>query len=245
MAARQILSRLLGLLGVCVTTGAAWAGPAAVTEARFTHPTTHYTHGVLGDAVEYAGLEVTDATGQRHQFQFAPNTRVFEDIAPRLWDLTGDGQPEIVVVETDPAQGAQLAIYALGPEGIAKLAATPHIGAPNRWLAPVAAADFDGDEQIEIGYIDRPHLAKRLRLWRYAAGELRPVAELEGLTNHRIGWDHIPGGLRLCDGVAEMITADGDWRRIMAVRMAGGALRARVVGRYDGPESLTRATRCN
>ncbi len=247
MVARPLLSRLmalLALLGPCATASAMLAGSPAIVEARFTDPTTHYAHGVLGDGVEYAGLEARDAAGERHRIRFAPNSRVFEDIAPRLWDVTGDGAPEIVVVETDPAQGAQLAIYALEAGGLVKRAATPHIGSPNRWLAPIAAADFDGDGRNEIGYIDRPHLAKRLRLWRYEAGELRHLSDLDGLTNHRIGWDHIPGGLRLCDGVAEMITADGGWQRIMAVRFAGGALHPRVFGRYDGPESLNRATRC-
>ena len=37
-------------------------------------------------------------------------------------------------------------------------------------LAPLGAADLDGDGKIELAYIDRPHLAKILRIWRFDDG---------------------------------------------------------------------------
>jgi hypothetical protein len=48
------------------------------------------------------------------------------------------------------------------------LASTPWIGQRFRWLAPVAAADLDGDGAMELAYVDRPHLARTLRVWRIA-----------------------------------------------------------------------------
>ena len=130
------------------------------------------------------------SSGKRHTRSIKlPASYVFEDIAPRLWDVTGDGLPEVVVIETDVARGAALAIY--GPNG--KLAETPHIGRTNRWLAPIGAADLNGDGIIEIAYIDRPHLAKELRVWSFVNGDLRPLPRASGLTNHRIGEDFISG----------------------------------------------------
>ena len=74
------------------------------------------------------------------------------------------------------------------------IAATPYIGTRFRWLAPLVAADLDGDGWIEIAYIDRPHLAMVLRVWRFENGVLHPVAEASGLTNHQFGADVIEGG---------------------------------------------------
>ena len=140
-----------------------------IEAARFTGPTRAYDHGILGDDIEYSGMMITHSGGQNHVIGFSEGGRVFEDIAPRLWDVTGDGAPEIVVVETDPARGAQLAVYGLRRGKIDKIGETPHIGQTHRWLAPVGAADFDGDGRIEIAYVDRPHLAKIVRLWRLHA----------------------------------------------------------------------------
>ena len=118
-----------------------------VTSAQFVDPTTRYGHAVLGDDIEWGGLEIEfnnissrtlvqqgGARDSMNDFRL-PLDHVFEDIEPRLWDLTGDGHPEVVVVETDVSKGAALAVY--GPSG--KIAETPHIGSRNRWLAPVGA----------------------------------------------------------------------------------------------------------
>lgn len=220
------------------------AGDATITGARYVRPTDHYDHGVLGDAIEYSGMMVALSDGGRFPVGFSPGGRVFEDVAPRLWDVTGDGAPEIVVVETDPAQGAQLAIYGLRGGAVVRIAATPHIGRPHRWLAPVGAADLDGDGRIEIAYVDRPHLARVLRVWRYAQGGLHHVADLEGLTNHRIGWSIIAGGIRRCDGPPEMILANAGWRGVSAVRLAGGRLRAKTIAAGADDADFARAMAC-
>ena len=165
---------------------------------------------------------------------------MFEDLDPRLIDLDTDGAPEVVVVESDAALGARLSVY--GPKGL--IAATPHIGQRNRWLAPIGAADFDGDGFVEIGYIDRPHLAKTLRLWRFKDGKLTEIATKTGLTNHKIGWDFIAGGLRNCADAPEMITADANWSRIIATAYDGTCLSTRDIGPYAGPQSLTKALSC-
>jgi len=170
-----------------------------------------------------------------------PKDHVFEDIAARLVDLDLDGQADaVMVVETDMALGGALALY--GPKG--KIAETPHIGRSFRWLAPVGAADLDGDGQVELAYIDRPHLAKTLRIWRYAAGGLTEVATQPGLTNHRIGEDFISGRLRDCGAGPEMITADARWSRVMASQFAAGAVTTREIAVFSGPASFAAALAC-
>lgn len=209
-----------------------------VEAARYGAPTDRYAHGVLGDAIEWGSLTI-DSTGGRRVTVTLPQDRVFEDIAPRLVDLEPEGCPAVLVVETQAQTGAQLALY--GADGV-KLAATPHIGQPNRWLAPVGAGDLDGDGAVEIAYVDRPHLAKVLRVWRYSAGQLTEVAAAEGFSNHRIGWDYIAGGLRECGAGVEMVLASGDWRQLVAVRFDGGLAR-RVLGPYSD-DLMARALDC-
>ena len=145
-----------------------------------------------------------------------------------------------MVIETDMAAGAALAMY--GVSG--KIAETPHIGQSNRWLAPLGAADLDGDGHVEIAYIDRPHLAKTLRVWRFHDGKLVPVADLPGLTNHRIGQDFISGGIRTCGPTPEIITANADWSRIMATKLTSRGLGTRDIGPFTGPGSLETALIC-
>lgn len=225
-------------------------GPGA-TAAWYELPTDRYAHGVLGDAIEGGRLRVysedkaADSCGTK-MLTLDPD-HVFEDTRPRLVDLDGDGWVEIITVRSHRAKGAQLAVYreVPGQYELELAAQTPYIGRANRWLAPVAAADLDGDGHVEIAYIDRPHLAKTLRIWRYRDGTLTEIASREGLTNHKIGWDFIAGGLRACAARApELITADAGWQRIIATRFDGTALHARDLGPYTGPDSLTAATIC-
>ncbi len=212
---------------------------AEIVSAKYVLPTARYDHGILGDAVEYGGLEMRLRDGRTLRLTL-PDTRVFEDLAPRLADLDGDGAPEIISIESSLTLGARLAIY--GEAGL--IAATPHIGRRNRWLAPLGAADLDGDGRIELAYIDRPHLAKTLRIWRFDKGTLTHVADKPGLTNHRIGEDFISGGIRDCGQGPEIVTASGNWSRVMISRLDAGRITSRDAGPFKGPKSLEKALEC-
>lgn len=207
--------------------------------AAYDEPTRRYPHGVLGDDTEYGALIIRTA-GQEITVRL-PQDRVFEDLAPRLADLNGDKVPEIVTIESQAQSGAQLAIYDLNGQ---KIAATPHIGTRNRWLAPAGIGDLDGDGFVEIAYVDRPHLAKTLRVWRFKGGALNEIAALPGLTNHRIGEDFISGGLRECDEGSELVLASGDWRRIISVRFDAGRWHKQDLGPFTGRQSLEAARTC-
>ena len=170
-----------------------------------------------------------------------PQSDVFEDTAPRLLDLDGDGSPEVVVVQSNARLGAKLAIY----DETGLVAATPNIGRSNRWLAPLGAADLDGDGLIELAYIDRPHLAKTLMIWRFEGGELRFVSELAGYTNHRIGERDIAGGIRACNGVPEMIVARADWSEIAAITFDGKGFVAKKIGQGTSRPVFATAMTCD
>ncbi|WP_415403593.1 FG-GAP repeat domain-containing protein [Tateyamaria sp. SN3-11] len=228
------------LLAVCVVVmGAAPAVGDTIVSARFTDPTDRYAHGILGDAIEWGALELTLRDGSVRTFTL-PQDHVFEDVAPRLADLDGDGAPEVIVVESDMRLGGALAVY--GPTG--KITETPHIGRTNRWLAPIGAADLDGDGNIEIAYVDRPHLAKVLRVWRYQNAELVDVAAFEGVTNHRIGEVDIAGGIRTCNGTPEMIVATANWSHLLAVKWDGGGFIWSYLGEDTTRPMFARALEC-
>lgn len=226
------------LISIAFIAGLAAPATAELRAARYAEPTTRYDHAILGDAVEWGAL-VLDTGGATLTIRL-PDTRVFEDLAPRLADVDGDGDREVIVVETDLAKGAQLAIY----DESGKIAATPYIGQSHRWLAPVGAGDLDGDGRVEIAFVDRPHLAKVLRVWRFDAGELTEIAALDKVTNHQIGWDFIAGGLRDCGTGPEMVLASGDWRALVAVRLRAGALERETLGALDSLADFDRALAC-
>ncbi|NBR53330.1 MAG: VCBS repeat-containing protein [Rhodobacteraceae bacterium] len=200
------------------------AATAEIVSASYAEPTQRYQHGVFGETEEWGDLAFGLSDGQTMILRL-PETRVFEDIAPRLVDVDGDGAPEMSVVETDLSLGARLAIY----DEAGFVAATPFIGQTHRWLAPIGVADLDGDGLVELAYIDRPHLARLLRVWRFQDGTLVEVAQAEGLTNHRLGDPAISGGLRDCGAGPEMITADARWSRLVASRLVGGRIESRFV----------------
>ena len=226
-------------------TALALAAPAAaqtIEAARYADPTTRYPHGVLGDDVEHAAMEwmLSDGTARRIVLS---EELVFEDTEPRLADVTGDGLPEVIVVESHQRQGARLSVYGIADGEPALLSATPFIGTRFRWLAPVGVADLDGDGAMEVAYVDRPHLAKVLRVWRWTDAGLVPVDALEGVTNHRIGEPDIAGGIRDCGSGPEMILADQSWRELRAVRL-GFSLTGRRIGPHTGRDSFAAAMEC-
>jgi len=227
---------ILGILGFIFL---ATRAVADITAADYADPTTRYDHGILGDAIEWGALVMQTDDGRRLRVTL-PETRVFEDTEPRLADLDGDGAPEVVVVETDIARGARLAVY--GTEGL--IAATPYIGRTHRWLAPIGAADLDGDGRIEIAYVDRPHLARTIRIWRFDNATLTPVADLPGYTNHRIGDPVISGGIRDCGNGPEMVVADSAWRRVFSVTWDGTTSHAQIIGPVQDLTSFEKALAC-
>ncbi|WP_151979566.1 MULTISPECIES: FG-GAP repeat domain-containing protein [unclassified Roseovarius] len=223
------------------------SGGGSIAAARFEGPDDSYPHRIMGQIHERRVLAVRDASGMEIRYdlrQGSEPSNVFEDIAPRLVDADGDGQTDVVVVESSPTQGAQLAIYSLRRGHLVKSAATPHIGIRFRWLAPAAIADLNGDGITEIAYVETPHLGKTLRVWSWAPGGLTQVASLKGVTNHRIGDEVIWGGLRDCGLGPEIIVADAGFREVVAVAFDGADLTARPLGIMATQEGFAQALAC-
>ncbi len=213
--------------------------------AGFSNATKRYGRGILGDAIEAGALRAATLTaGPCDLTVLLGEGSVFEDVAPRIQDLDGDGKNEIVVVETRIDRGASLAVYGIRRGALVKLAATPYIGTQHRWLAPIGAADLDGDGRAELAYVDRPHLAKTIRIWRYENGGLTHMADLAGYTNHRIGESSIVGGIRDCGQGPEMIVADAGWDGIYAIGWNGRAFSQRRLGPHTGRQSFAAALDC-
>ena len=235
------------LPALCLATVSA-AQDLTITAARYTDPTEKYTHAILGDAIEYEGVEATLSNGTRTKLRW-PDTIVFEDVEPRLVDMDLDGKPELMVIETHVNRGARLSFYRLDGETLQAAGSIPFIGTRFRWLAPIGAADLDGDGYIEFAYVDRPHLAKTIRVWRYKrlsddTVELTPLGNLQGYTNHRIGEPDIAGGIRDCNGAQEMIVADANWQSLFAVTFGGSDFGVEQIGPHQGRGSFQDAMRC-
>ena len=161
-------------------------GSRNIAAAWLSAPTDRYPHGVLGDQLESSTLMVETSTGRMLHAQL-PRTRVFEDLGARLADMDADGRDEILVVESDAALGSALAVYAIQDRRLIRIAGTPFIGQPNRWLNPLGAGDFNGDGQLDIALVATPHIGGILRLYEYAVPELKLFAEYKGVSTHAIG----------------------------------------------------------
>lgn len=221
LAAPALSQQTTEVFSACAPGDGAWIEKACFTES---YAPPEYGHSVLGDTPEWTvltvfhGPEASQAADGRRGWNGISSdvSHIFEDVAPRLADIDGDGRLEVITVQSSFDKGARLVVYAITPEP-RPLAATPYIGQANRWLAPAGIADFDGDGRVEIAYVDRPHLRKDLVFVRLDGDQLVETLRLPGLTNHRIGDDFISGGVRDCGQGAELILASPDWSRLMRV----------------------------
>jgi hypothetical protein len=230
--------RWRGGFGVAVVLACLAGGSAAdVVSARFADPTNRYPHNVLGALRGFGALEMVQ-TGGTVLRVVLPEARVFEDIAPRLWDITGDGVAEVVVVESDATRGARLVAY--GPSGV--VAASDFIGTQFRWLAPLGVADVLGRGTPQVVWVETPHLGKTLRVAERQGDRLVVVESLPGVTAHRIGDEGITGGVRPC--APQVVALSPDWARVLRIgRGAGGGLVAQDAG-PNRPGAVAAALRC-
>lgn len=166
--------------------GVVSTGSSAIKEAYLIGPTSRYRHGVMGDAIEAAGLRVMTQGGETLEYRLPANS-VFEDLLPRLHDIDGDGEDEVIVVRSYLEAGAAVAVFGIRDGGLVLIAETEPIGRSNRWLNPVGVADFDGDGRPEIAVVKTPHIGGILELYELVDGALKTDASARGFSNHFIG----------------------------------------------------------
>lgn len=231
-------------LGAVLVAGAALCAVSAnaqsIVSAKYVTSTDAYGHGAVAGG-EYAELEVTLSDGKRLGVSY--RSAVFEDTAPRLHDFDKDGSPEIVTVVSTFAAGARVQVFTLSEGALIPVASNAPIGTRNRWLAIAGIADFNGDGVDEVAYVDRPHLAKVLRLLSVdidgSTGTTSELVSKSGLTNHHYQAPMIEGGVRSCEGQAPVIvTADADWKDIVETQLVDGVLRSKTGAPYSGAKSF-------
>ncbi len=187
-----------------------------VSQAWYGQATTDYAHGVLGDAIEanilYAQVAGTDTCAAAIKL---PEDSVFEDITPRIGDVTGDGRNDVIVIESHRELGASIAIYSIDEAQLLKVASTPYIGTAYRWLAPVGVADFTGDAVADVAYVETPHIGGNLKVWSFKNEKPLLIGSAPGFSNHRIGQNYITGGIRDCGKGPEMVVPGKEWDRTL------------------------------
>ncbi|QUS37024.1 FG-GAP repeat domain-containing protein [Falsirhodobacter algicola] len=244
------MRRIMGwgaALALCLAGGAA---AQTVQAARLAAPTDRYPHGILGSIKPQGELvaDLADCGGCAIGIRL-PQTLVFEDFAPRLVDLDGDGRPEIVVVESDLQKGSRLAVWTVrrvdGAPRLARRAATAFLGTRFRWLAPVGAADLDGDGRMEIAYVEKPHLEPVLRILRLEGDRLVPVAAVRGVSNHAIGQEQVASRIERCPNGPRILAFGADGRRAVSVRLGPEGARIADLGPVAAPWRLPPAPSCD
>ena len=195
-----------------------------IDSAWYGDATSLYRHGVLGDAIEAHTLYVKQANIDGCALEVTLDSQsVFEDVNPRIADVTGDGQNDVIVIESHLDQGASLAIYGIESGELKKIASTPFIGTPNRWLAPVGTADFNGDGIHDVAYVQTPHLAGVLKVWSFENKNPTLLFSKAGYSNHRIGQNYITGGINNCGKSPVIILPDISWSQLLKVSINNGA----------------------
>lgn len=208
--------------------GVVTSGERDIRRAWLGGPTRRYDHAVLGDDLEASRLIAIDWHGRRHEHEL-PERHVFEDRYPRLADIDGDGQDEIIVIRSDIQAGAGIVVYALKNGELSEAAASTPIGKRHRWMNVVGVADFNDDGAMEIAVVVTPHIGGTLTLLAGSgAGQLSPVFERGGFSNHAYGSRELGMSAVLDldgDATPDMAVPDSSRRALILLSLAGGRYR--------------------
>ncbi|MCZ6629235.1 MAG: VCBS repeat-containing protein [SAR324 cluster bacterium] len=202
-------------------------GRLSLKKAWLSGPTRRYPHGILGDQVEATRLEVLTVTGLALKFTLDGNS-VFEDLWPRVVDIQGDGQDEVLVLRSRLNEGSSAALFGVVGTRLMLLAESEPIGKANRWLNPIGVADFDGDRRREIAVVITPHIGGTLTLFERRGSRLVKNHSKFGFSNHAIGSRELGMSTIIDlngDGIPDLVVPDASRKSLRIVTFAGGRFR--------------------
>ena len=159
--------------------------------------------------------------GQFKELQL-PDNQVFEDITPRLVDVDGDDTPELICIRTDVNLGGGVAIYRLTETGMEEYAFVREIGTVFRWLNIAAVYDLDQDGNIDLAWVETPHIGGVLKVGRIREGEIMVDAEHPFVTNHAIGERNLCGSA--LDETRQLIMSSQSRTKVVYVTYENGEL---------------------
>ena len=180
-------------------------------------PTDRYRHGVLGDAIEAAAIEILAAEDEALETRIELESDVVEGRSALLGDADGDGSEEILVTQSEDRAGARLVLYDRDGELVGE---SSSVGRGNRWRSQIAIAPVGPEGEIEIIDVHTPHLGRTIEWFRLQGDELVRVAQRDGFTNHVLGSRNLdlaivadPDG----DGRLEVVVPTSDRRALGVV----------------------------
>lgn len=197
--------------------------PAGIHHAWYANPTTNYQHGILGDLLEASSLKVVDRRGREYEVEL-PLDHVFEDRTPRLADITGDGQAEVITIRTNIIRGSQVVVYGMVSGSLRQIAETPHMGRAYEWLNIAGIADFNGDGKKDIAIVEKPHDEGRVSYWTFNGKVMERMAYIDGFSNHVSGLNamHLSAVVSHPEGYNYLILPTMARTQISALRLNGG-----------------------
>ena len=191
-----------------------------------TNATNRYTHGVLGDAAEAAGITLVETKPSVRVLSTIslPDIDVVEGIAPIWADLDNDGVREIVVTLSNASSGARIVVF---DEAGEQIAVGPAVGTGFRWRHQLAVAPFGPGGETELADVLTPHIGGVVEFYRLEKETLRIVARVPGYKSHVLGsrnLDMALAGDLDGDGFVELLVPDQGLTELGGIRRtAAGA----------------------
>ncbi len=223
--------------------GEAEASGNGPVRAWYEKPTKRYDHGVLGDAIEGGSLVVLDNLGRKYELVL-PKAFVFEDITPRIADLDGDGQNEVITIRTKVTAGAAIAVYQLQGGKLVEKSSTPPLGLRHRWLSIAGIGDFLGNGHREIAVVKTPHIGGVLEVLSLQANKLVSLYPPQlGYSTHFIGAHFVSlavVGDFIGDGVSKLVLPNQNRDRIIVLDLRKGVT---ILSSHDLPARITQPLR--
>lgn len=184
------------------------------------HPTSAYTHGVLGDQVEATSVTLIKPLPAPEVIQTISISanQVIEGIAPIWTDWDQDGAREIIITVSDAVQGAQLVVY--NAHGYVVGTSTA-IGLGYRWRHQIAIAPFGPNGEMELADVLTPHIGGIVEFFQWHGTHLKKVAQIGGFSSHRIGsrnLDMATAGDFNGDGRIELLVPNQEYSKLAGIQ---------------------------